>query len=83
MIVSDAICQYVWLFLEDYKLKETELKPIDKWIISKFNEMRDRFINYFEKYEVGLAMSELETFFWNFCDNYIELVLIDIICKKS
>ncbi|MBQ3048035.1 MAG: valine--tRNA ligase [Clostridia bacterium] len=68
--------KFVWLFLEDYKLKEVELKPIDKWIISKFNEMRDRFINYFEKYEVGLAMSELETFFWNFCDNYIELVKV-------
>ena len=68
--------KFVWLFLEDYKLKEVELKPIDKWIISKFNEMRERFINYFEKYEVGLAMSELETFFWNFCDNYIELVKV-------
>ena len=69
--------KFVWLFLENYKPNKTpNLKPIDKWIMSKFNEMRERFINYFDKYEVGLAMSELETFFWNFCDNYIELVKV-------
>ena len=69
--------KFVWLFLENYLPNKTQnLKPIDKWIMSKFNEMRERFINYFDKYEVGLAMSELETFFWNFCDNYIELVKV-------
>lgn len=69
--------KFVWLFLENYKPKaDTKLKPMDKWIISKFNEMRERFINYFEKYEVGLAMQELENYFWNFCDNYIELVKV-------
>lgn len=69
--------KFVWLFLENYTpKKDTKLKPMDKWIISKFNEMRERFINYFEKYEVGLAMGELENYFWNFCDNYIELVKV-------
>ncbi|MBQ3213525.1 MAG: valine--tRNA ligase [Clostridia bacterium] len=69
--------KFVWLFLENYKPKKnTKLKPMDKWILSKFNEMRERFISYFEKYEVGLAMQELENYFWNFCDNYIELVKV-------
>ena len=70
--------KFVWIFLEDYKpTKEfTDLLPMDKWIISKFNEMRKSFISYFDKYEVGLAMSELENYFWNFCDNYIELVKV-------
>ena len=26
-----------------------------------------------EKYEMGLALNEVEKLFWNFCDNYIEL----------
>ena len=69
--------KFVWLFLENYTPKaNTKLKPMDKWIISKFNEMRERFIHYFERYEVGLAMQELENYFWNFCDNYIELVKV-------
>ncbi len=69
--------KFVWLFLENYKPKaNTKLKPMDKWILSKFNEMRERFISYFDKYEVGLAMQELENYFWNFCDNYIELVKV-------
>jgi len=69
--------KFVWQFLEGYQPKEnTPLRPMDKWILSKFNEMQEKFINYFDKYEVGLAMSELESFFWNFCDNYIELVKV-------
>ena len=69
--------KFVWFFLENYKPKKnTKLKPMDQWILSKFNEMRERFLNYFEKYEVGLAMQELENYFWNFCDNYIELVKV-------
>lgn len=69
--------KFVWLFIENYAPKEnTKLRQIDKWILSKFAEMQKKFINYFEKYEVGLAMNELESFFWNFCDNYIELVKV-------
>lgn len=69
--------KFVWLFLEGYKPQEMpSLKPIDRWIISKFSQMQARFFDYFEKYEIGLAMNELENFFWNFCDNYIELVKV-------
>ena len=69
--------KFVWQFLEDYDLNNNvNLKPMDKWILVKFNEMQQKFINYFEKYEIGLAMGELENFFWNFCDNYIELVKV-------
>ena len=33
-----------------------------------------RYIKYLDKYEIGLALNVLEKFFWNFCDNYIEIV---------
>lgn len=71
--------KFVWLFIENFDAKgvdTSKLMPIDKWIISKFSEMQAKYKDYFEKYEVGLAMSELESFFWNFCDNYIELVKV-------
>ncbi len=84
--------KFAWLFIENFVPDENiKLLKIDKWIISKFSEMQKNFIRYFENYEVGLAMSELESFFWNFCDNYIELVkmrlynpdLFGIDAKKS
>ena len=36
--------------------------------------MEKSFIKYLDDYEVGLALNTLEKFFWNFCDNYIEIV---------
>ena len=36
--------------------------------------MESGFLKYLDEYEVGLALNHLEKFFWNFCDNYIEIV---------
>ena len=36
--------------------------------------METGFLKYLDEYEVGLALNHLEKFFWNFCDNYIEIV---------
>ena len=71
--------KFVWQFIENFDKASVsigDLMPIDRWIISKFSEMQKKYLDYFEKYEVGLAMSEVESFFWNFCDNYIELVKV-------
>ena len=65
--------KFIWQFLEGYIPKKVELLPMDKWILNKFNKMFANFKNYFDKYEIGLAMGELESLFWNFCDNYIEI----------
>lgn len=65
--------KFVLSFLTDYEFKKPKLLPIDRWFIVKFNEMQRIFKNYFEKYEIGLAMAELEKYFWNFCDNFIEI----------
>ncbi len=71
--------KFVWLFIENFdknSIKIDDLLPMDRWILSKFSQMQLKYKDYFEKYEVGLAMAELESFFWNFCDNYIELVKV-------
>ena len=36
--------------------------------------MEKLYIKYLDNYEIGLALNILEKFFWNFCDNYIEIV---------
>lgn len=66
--------KFVLSFLENYEPREVELCIMDKWIIEKYKELHTRFVTFLDKYEIALALNELEKFFWNFCDNYIELV---------
>ena len=69
------VSKFIEMHLADYKDKEfTDFEYIDKWIIGKFEEMENGFIKYLDNYEMGLALNHLEKFFWNFCDNYIEIV---------
>lgn len=76
--------KFAWLFIENYEPKsKPTLLPIDKWLMSKFSSMKTRFVNYLDAYEVGLAMSELESFFWDFCDNYIELVKVRLYNEET
>ncbi len=52
-----------------------KLMPEDKWIISKFNDLIARVTDNLDKYELGIAVSNLYDFIWDeFCDWYIELV---------
>ncbi|MDD4036353.1 MAG: valine--tRNA ligase [Bacilli bacterium] len=61
--------------LEDYNVTYKELMPIDKWIIERSKEVTNNYIKYMNNYEMGLARSEIDKFFWNdFCDNYLEIV---------
>ena len=63
------------MHLQDYEDKEfNNYEYIDKWILGKYQEMEKGFLKYLDEYEVGLALNHLEKFFWNFCDNYIEIV---------
>jgi len=63
------------MHLTDYEDKPFDnYEYIDKWILGSFAEMEKGFIKYLDEYEVGLALNHLEKFFWNFCDNYIEIV---------
>ncbi len=69
------VAKFIEMHLEDYEDKEfNDFEYVDKWIIGSFQNMEKEFINYLEKYEIGLALNTLEKFFWNFCDNYIEIV---------
>lgn len=69
------VSKFIEMHLQDYEDKEFDnFEYIDKWILGKFQEMEKGFIKYLDEYEVGLALNHLEKFFWNFCDNYIEIV---------
>ena len=69
------VSKFIEMHLEDFEDKEfDDYEYFDKYILQKYKELETQFISYLDHYEVGLALNALEKFFWNFCDNYIEIV---------
>ncbi len=66
--------KFVLSFLTDYEYRSVELLPIDKWILEEYRALYASFVKHLDNYEICLGLNELERFFWNFCDNYIEIV---------
>ncbi|MCR4923141.1 MAG: valine--tRNA ligase [Lachnospiraceae bacterium] len=60
---------------ELYEPKAGELLPVDKWIISKLNNVVKEVTENLDKFELGIAVSKVYDFIWDeFCDWYIEMV---------
>lgn len=66
--------------IEDLKeIDLTELKPEDKWILTKFEKTLHEVKKFMDKYEFNNAGSKIQEFAWNyFCDNYIEMAKFSI-----
>lgn len=79
--------RYVLMQLEGKTVKtvdEVKLNLADKWIISELNALIESVDKKFEKYDIGMAESELSDFFWTkFCDWYIELSKTDMQGENS
>ncbi len=66
--------KFVLSFLQDYiPAKPNKILPMDMYIMHKFNLAYYATIKCYEDVEVGYAKAEIEKFFWDFCDNYIEI----------
>ena len=63
------------LTIDEIKLPEADkLASEDKWILNEFNKLAASVTESLDKYEVGIALSEIYDFTWDvFCDWYIEL----------
>ncbi len=69
------VSKLIQMHLEDYQDKDFDnFEYVDKWILGSFQNMEKEYLKYLDHYEIGLALNVLEKFFWNFCDNYIEIV---------
>ena len=69
------VSKFIEMHLSDYKDTNFDnFEYIDKWILNKYQDMEEKYISYLDNYEIGLGLNCLEQFFWNFCDNYIEIV---------
>ena len=52
-----------------------DLEPVDKWIISKLNDVVRDATENMDKFELGIAVQKVYDFIWDeFCDWYIEMV---------
>ena len=68
------------------EIKLEDLKPEDKWILTKYENTVKKVTKHMDKYEFNLAGSEIYDFTWNcFCDNYIEMskFSLDSLSTKS
>ena len=77
--------RFVLMNIED--LKEIELvglKPEDKWILTKYENVLKSVDKHMDKYELNLAGSEIYDFTWNyFCDYYIEMAKYTLNTKST
>ncbi|MBP5651464.1 MAG: valine--tRNA ligase [Clostridia bacterium] len=61
------------------KLSDVNLSDADKWIVNEINELTKSVNHKFDKYDIGMAASELYDFFWTkFCDWYIEISKVNM-----
>ena len=57
----------------------TDLKPEDKWILTKYEEIVKSTTKHMEKYELNLVGAELYNFIWeDFCSSYIEFAKFNL-----
>ena len=68
--------KYVLMQIEGKEIKpidKVKLSLADKWILYGLDKLIVSVDKKFDKYDIGMAASELEDFFWTkFCDWYIE-----------
>jgi len=72
--------RFVLTNIENLKeVKLENLKPQDKWILTKYEKVLKNNIKHMDKYEFNLAGAELYNFIWDdFCSNYIEFAKFSI-----
>ncbi|MBR4231005.1 MAG: valine--tRNA ligase [Bacilli bacterium] len=67
--------RFVLMNISDLKeIKLENLKPEDKWILTKFNKVIKSVTKHMDKYEFNIVGTELYNFVYDdFCSNYIEM----------
>ena len=72
--------RFTLMNIENLKeIKLDNLKPEDKWILTKYERTIKAVTKHMDKYEFNLAGSEIYNFAWNyFCDYYIEMAKYSI-----
>ncbi len=70
--------RFIMMNMDGDEITEPEpgqLQPVDRWILSKLNDLVKEVTDNMENYELGIAVQKVYDFIWDeFCDWYIEMV---------
>ena len=68
--------RFIMMNMEGKEITATKaLEPVDKWIISKLNNLVKEVTDNMDSFELGIAVQKVHDFIWDeFCDWYIEMV---------
>ncbi len=67
--------RFVEMHLDDYEDEEAELEDIDRWLLTKLDEVLEDCEEHYRNYETSKVRRKMESFFLEvFCDNYLEMV---------
>ncbi|MFP4116703.1 MAG: valine--tRNA ligase [Candidatus Aenigmatarchaeota archaeon] len=67
--------RFVEMHLDDFENRELELEDIDRWLLTRLNEVLEDCKEHYRKYETSKVKRKTESFFLEvFCDNYLEMV---------
>ncbi len=68
--------RFIMMNMEGKNITKPEsLEPVDKWIISKLNNLVKEVTDNMDNFELGIAVQKVYDFIWDeFCDWYIEMV---------
>ena len=69
--------RFIMMNIEDKEITEPtdfKLRPADRWIMSKCNNLVKDVTENMDKFELGIALAKIYDFMWDeFCDWYIEI----------
>jgi valyl-tRNA synthetase len=66
--------RYVFMNTEQADLKAKTANLADKWILSRWQNTKEQFVEHFDAYRFDLAAQAIYEFTWNeYCDWYLEL----------
>ncbi len=69
------IGQFMTRFIDSKPKECKDLRPSDKWIISRYSRVVKSVTEYLDNYTFDKAMRDVEDFIWHeFADHYIEMV---------
>lgn len=66
-------CKFVFMHVKDRPSSRPSLL-MDEWVLARLSDTVEQASLFFDNYEYTRAKLVIESFFWEFCDNYLELV---------
>ncbi|MFT4312389.1 MAG: valine--tRNA ligase [Candidatus Woesearchaeota archaeon] len=82
LITATKLINKIWnaskfchMHLAEYTAQKPQtLEALDEWILGLLSQTIEESQKSFDAYEYHRAKTIIENFFWNFCDNYLEIV---------